>query len=220
MPVYLGTKSATKIYLGITEVKKVYVGNTLFYSNKASYSDNFDSYTNNYNLADSAVWNAESGAFIVLKPAAAGTVRSNTGGVDTAIYYTGAVANNQYSQITVTLANVSSTYIGVAVRIKGDASGTYYSWYGSNSDCYLQKFVNGAWSATYGVGDAFAVDDIIKLQIVGNELQCYRNGGLDTSVVSGGKITDSSSPLTTGYVGLSGYNDNDMTCDLWLGGDI
>jgi hypothetical protein len=182
-----------------------------------TYSDNFDSYANSSDLGSSADWNSEAGAMIVIKPASDGKVSSNLGSSDDCVYYTTTVNNDQYSQVTV--SNLTSyIYRGVAVRVKGDASGTYYSYYGSTTDSYLQKFVNGT-ATGFAVGSGFTNGDIIKLEVEGNELRCYKNGSLDVSISSDGKYTDTSSPLTSGYVGLSGYNNYSTgTMDTWSGG--
>jgi hypothetical protein len=184
-----------------------------------AYSDNFDSYSNNYSLADAVNWDIEKGSVIVLNSTGtAGTVRGNSG-TDHAIFYNTAVAADQYAQITVSRINSSSTYIGVAVRIKGDASGTYYGWYGSSSDSQFQKWVNGVYSTGW-TGDAWVLNSVYKLSITGNTLSFYKDGSLDTSFIGGGTWTDSSSPLTTGYVGIAAYGSSDTEGDLWEGGAI
>ena len=179
--------------------------------------DNFDSYSAAA-LSGQGSWLQENNTLTVSKPASDGEVYSNTSGDETAAYYNSAVSNDQWSQITVANALGTGDAMGVAVRCSG-GSGDYYSWYSTPATSYLARTLSGSWSQLT-TGDPWAVGDIARLVAHGDTLKCYKNGILDTSIDSDGKYTDNGgSKLSSGYVGLAGYNnDNTVRVDEWQGG--
>lgn len=180
------------------------------------YSDNFDSYANGAVLGDQANWDAENNTMGIIKPAAEGRVYSTNAG-ETAAYYVGTFSADQWSQATYTGSGAGRS-IGVAVRCSGTGARDYYGWYTDTAASYLFKVDNGTY-ATLAEGTLWTVNDVVKLEIVGSELRCYRNGSLDTSVSTDGKLVDTT--FTTGNPGLCGYNTGTtVTIDNWSGGNV
>ena len=64
---------------------------------------------------------------------------------------------------------------------------------------------DSSWANLDG-GDAWALDDVIRLEIVGFTLSVYKNDALDTSIGTGGSYEDTSgSKLSGGYVGVTSF---------------
>ena len=178
----------------------------------ASVSDNFDSYTNAAYLEDQTNWDLSlnAGGLWISKPAADGRVAVSNA-TRSCCYYVGTFANDQWAQATFLGAAAADSSIGVAVRV---SSNNYYCWESSNFSSYLSKITSGS-GVDFATGAAWTANDVVKLEIVGNELRCYRNGSLDTSVSTDGKYTDASSPFTSGNPGISKDGSNAALVDSW-----
>lgn len=153
------------------------------------------------------------------------TINSNQAAADAsaatgADWWTGdTFDNDQYSQATIT-NNQNSTYQGVAVRCSGTDNGsnlTAYIFYSAPNDgCYIDKYVNGSFVSTLaGPGTAFAVNDVVRLEVSGNALTGKVGGVTRLSV------TDSSSPIASGAAGI-GCNSGSVNArlDNWEGGNL
>lgn len=143
---------------------------------------------------------------------------ARTGAVRTGIdwWATDTFDNDQYSQATVT-AIASGVYIGVAVRCSGTDNGsnmTGYLFYSDSTDgCYIDEYSNGNYIGTLaGAGTAFAVNDVIRLEVEGTAIRGYVNGNLRLSA------TDSS--ITGGQAGICAYDSGASRIDNWEGGNL
>jgi len=185
----------------------------------ASFSDDFDSYTDAAALNSQGLWLTELNNIYVTKPSGDGAVYSNSSSQETAAYYNSVVDGNQFSAGTYESAS-SGIGIGPAVRCQG-GTGTYYGWYSTTTQSYLTRQLSGV-ETILATGTAWSATDIVKLEIVGYELKCYRGGVLDTSVSGDGKFTDTSGDkLDGGFVGICGWSNNVANrFDDWSGGDL
>lgn len=172
-------------------------------------TDNFDSYNVGV-LYGEGQWLQERGVISVYRPASDGSVHSDLSGAENAVYYNASISGDQWCQGIVE-AMGSTTATGLAVRCQG-GTGSYYGWYSTTTQSYLFRNVGETWTQ-FATGTAWNVADIVKLEIEGYELKCYRNGNLDTSVSGDGLYTDSdgANRLDGGYVGISGYSNLSVT---------
>jgi hypothetical protein len=191
-------------------------------SGKALYSDNFNSYTTGTYLKDNSPWGSEESSYAGFQ-IYSGTACPSTGNIsyNQLNYYNHTFANDQFSQMTAILPADSLTiYTGLSVRNSGAGTVNGYYWIGGTNDSYLGS-LNNATDEWFATGGPWANGDTLKLEIVGNELRCYKNGSLDTTVSGDGKFTDVNNRHTSGYAGLSGYRGSILIgLDNWSGGDV
>lgn len=120
---------------------------------------------------------------------------------------------------------IEGDYIGIAVRMS-PSSETYYGWYSDSAGSILFKVVAGAYTLLASGDSFFSYKDFpeeddgerVRLEVVGNELRCYKNGALDTSINSTGIVTDSD--ISSGsYAGVCGYGVDALIQidDFWVG---
>lgn len=107
--------------------------------------------------------------------------------------------NDQYAKITL-VAQVSTVYIGPAARCTvGTGTATYYGYYANGTDSYLFKNVAGTWTQIGSTGGAFAVNDVLELDVSGTTLTPKKNG----ATADIGAQTDSA--IASGYGGITGF---------------
>jgi hypothetical protein len=182
------------------------------------YTDNFNSYPSYIYLADTSLWDLEMGSKGL--GIYSNSVCPSVAASDHSDFYNQLASNDQFSQILVT--NVTTAYyIGPSVRNSGLGTGNFYGWYGSDVDSYLFSYNNNV-AEFYATGGPWAAGQTRKLEVVGNELRCYLNGTLDSSIAGDGKYTDINNRHVSGYVGLCGYNSFNINARLnaWTGGDV
>lgn len=133
----------------------------------------------------------------------------------------------QFSEIVMSGGDAGNYYYGVAVRCATGGAATYYSFYGSNTDSYLQRSVAGATTQLGSTGAGFPDGATVRLEVTGTgatvTLTLKVNGAAWTSINAGGTINDTSgSRLTSGQVGCAGFARDDGTprIDSWSGGDL
>lgn len=189
---------------------------------KKVYTDNFDSYTNLAYLHDQENWGQEKDTIqIQNSTGSAGTI-SNQGGVSgrhQACYYDDTFNANQYAKISVA-TNVAE-YIGICVRASGAGTGNYYAYIASTNTRTLYKVVNNTATAL-STQSVASTTGTIELRVVGNELQMYWDGALDTGMSNTddtGKLTDAT--FSTGKVGVAGRGAvTTRRGDTWEGGEL
>lgn len=192
-----------------------------FYSagSSGSYSDNFDSYTSEDHLGDQANWVDCYGILEIYDHDGSLGVCMDSSWYSGA-YYNGTVDNNQFSQITFV---EKTAWTCVTVGIRMSLTGNFYTWFCEDGESYLVRVVSGAQTILASNGDDWTEDDVIRLEIDGDDISCYRNGSLDTSISADGIYTDdSASKLSSGYVGVVGRGSDGRgsTGDNWSGGDL
>lgn len=147
-----------------------------------------------------------------------------TGGGTYGARRTEIIPNDQYAQLTIDYAGPSG--IGVGVRCSGQGA-TWYGFYyfAGSDDGYVGYLDGGILQNIAGTGAARAYNgDVLRLEIEGNTLRCYRNGSLDTTL-GGTGIYDVSSyislipALASGSVGIVGIYA-DMQGDDFVGGSL
>lgn len=172
-----------------------------------SLSDNFNSYSDG--SLPTTNWITISG---VSQPVVSSQQLKGATGVRAGAYYNTSVAANQYSQATIVTANNGAC---VAVRIQTGAQ-SFYKFCSSGGTYQLSKVVAGTITQLGSNYSGDANGNVIKLTASGTSstlLTPYVNGVPQTT------YTDSSSPFTSGYVGVSFYADIAIL-DTWTGGEL
>ena len=120
------------------------------------------------------------------------SAHSNTASTETCCRWNGDTFNNdQYSQIK--LVALGGGYIGAAVRAQSGSNG-YYGYYSDDvTDATLFKVVGGTWTSIQ-TGAAAAVNDVLRIEAIGNQITAYKNGVAQT-------INDHAS----GYGAITGF---------------
>jgi len=192
----------------------------LFAAGYSQSTDNFNSYANGSYLEDAANWDEENvnNGMKVIKPASDGRIAACApSGYETSVYHNGTYSDDQYSQAKF-ISIQTGFAIGVSVRNSTTGARDYYGFYTGQSQSYLYKVDNNVYT-TLAIGTAWTANDVVRLEVEGNELRCYRNGSLDVSISGDGKLADAS--FSTGKPGVSGYGNSAITLiDDWEGGDI
>lgn len=124
--------------------------------------------------------------------------------------------NDQYAQVLITAIASNSAWIGVTVR--GSLSvRDYYLFDGNASNSngfYYVKYVAGTPTTLTNGNGITAVNDVIRLEVIGTTLDGQLNG-----VTQLGTQTDSS--ITGGYAGVGGFGVNTVNrLDEWEGGNL
>ncbi len=104
--------------------------------------------------------------------------------------------NNQYAQVTISAAQTSGLYIGVAVRVQSGGELNAYGAYTDSSAVKIMKWISGTPTELYS-GTAFGQGDVLRLEISGTTLTLKQNGSTITTVTV--------SNFSSGSPGLSGY---------------
>jgi hypothetical protein len=202
------------------------VGVAVRCSSTVTFSDNFDSYVDGYNLVSSNDWgwSDNTNTFRVNKPVADGAVYPSLGISPAALYYSRGFNADQWSQITCD-AVTAGVYMGISVRVEpytGIHGGGYsYAWISDSSGSYCYKMVGGTPTTLVSGGAAFVVGHKYRLSAEGSTLSFYDNDVLDTTMNGTGHYLDNSSPILTGYPGIAGKGSGTGTLiDLWRAGDL
>jgi len=183
------------------------------------YTDDFEAY-DVATLGGQGDWEAIMGTMKINNVSGNQLVNPTTSGARGGVYLNQPFTDDQFSQGLLLQVGSSNT-IGVVVRADG-ATETCYYWYGNNSVSRLRRINNGS-QTDLASGDAFAADDVIRLEVIDYILYCYKNGELDTSIGVGGAYDDSGSGsrLDSGYAGIIGFgNTADFDLDDWEGGNL
>ena len=154
----------------------------------SSLGANWTAYLNNFNITP-------------------GSVQGNTVTVLNVAAYTGVTSSpTQTARVSVGSLNAGTDFPGAAVRISGTpgTSVSYYVCDETTTSLLLQK-VTGASNASAGTVTTLTsaaitgvAGDYIALSVIGNTLTCARNSS--NSIL---EFNDSSSPLTSGFPGIS-----------------
>lgn len=180
-------------------------------------------------LAGSWTQHAASGTATVNRDGSGlGTQSAVDASVDRFVRWTGdTFGNDQYSQMTVKGVANAVLYNEVTVRAAGNA-GTFA--------CYVlyTDGVNGAthtelsvWNAaipsvlcSFSPPAAFVNGDVMKIQVVGNVITCYKNGVVMVPSTGGTSVTDSTLSGASSSPGLGsfwGSGATPPTFDDWQG---
>ena len=184
------------------------------------YEDDFESYTAGQDLRDQTGWGSIRGEDINIYDNSGDNVIRGRNDYYAYAYYDDTFADDQWSQITVDAINTID-YVGVIVRFNS-TSEKYYLWMGNSSVSYLRAIQYGGLLAAFATGDGWSATDVIKLEVAGYELRCYKNGSLDTSIDTDGKytVTTSSYQIPSGKAGVATYDQDGSYADDWKGGDL
>lgn len=187
-------------------------------SASTTYSDDFDSYTATQNLGTQSDWTKQSTGEIKINDSGSGdnVINPAESSDYVSAYYDDAGSfTDQSSELTLD-AIADWNRIGPAIRMSSSTE-SYYAWLGNGSGGGNKSQlirVNSGTVTTLAEGDAWVAGHTYKLAVVGDELQCYDNGTLDTSIDTDGKYDDSGSgsKISSGYIGVAG-DGNDTGCD-------
>ena len=170
-------------------------------------TDNFTGSNGTQLTTYSGSWTLNTGDFDIQTNALAADSSGNESG---AHWNADSFGNDQYAIIT--LAAVSSAYVGPAVRCAASGA-TYYGWSISNYDAYGFKQVSGTWTQLYNNGTAGAASNTMRIEAEGTSIRFIKNGST--------LYTATDSAIGSGSSGVSGYGDS-STCrmDDWEGGNI
>jgi hypothetical protein len=180
----------------------------------------FDTFTraNSGNLG--ANWTANSdatttGTMGIVSNAAQPSINGNA-----ASFYSAAPFQaDQYAQVVLNVSALGTNTHGGGPTVRGSAGGYYRLFCSGNNianNCQIAKVVNGTFTSLGGTTQTMASGDLLRLEIVGNVLNAYRNGNLII-----GPVTDSA--LATGAPGVCGFMAaSSPTASLvkWEGGSL
>jgi len=139
----------------------------------------------------------------------------------------GTFSNDQYAELKINTlpALTTNSFIGVICRASADtdANRDYYfavvssDGSGPNYTTVLGKVVNGTRTTLYSATNAWAVNDLISLEVEGSTLRLCKNG-----TALGGSFTQTDTALTTGKPGItgSGVATTGPSGDDWTAGDM
>lgn len=140
-------------------------------------------------------------------------------GQDAFCYYNALTPGaDQYSQIKIVAASDVSASIGPMVRMATGAITGYLIFYAYYGGWELWKFVDGSATRLANGSRAPAVDEVLYLEATGTSTTqlIFKISGVTITTVN-----DSSSPITSGRVGLHAYDDSTaVRYDDWEGGDF
>lgn len=141
----------------------------------------------------------------ILGNAAAPNIDNVEGGI---IWNADTFADDQYAEATISQRG-NLSYIGVLVR---GTTNNYYLFYTDDAQRYFARIVGGVFTS-FSVDSPLAVNDVMRIEAAGDEISCYINGTLWTS------LTDTNH--ASGAAGVSVY-DNITSTRLgdWEGGNL
>src|SRR4051812_44375737 len=144
-----------------------------------------------------------------------------------AVWTADAFAADQYAQVVVKAVASTAAYAEAMVRSAGNA-GTFsgYTFYtdGVNGAGHTELAVFSAGTPTvlcnFSPAAAFATGDVLKMQVVGNVITCYKNGVVLVPSTGGTSVTNST--LASGSAGLGCFwgAGSAPTFDDWEGGNV
>ena len=188
-------------------------------SESVVYSDDFEGYNTGQDLDNDGEWNMITGSIDLYDNSGDNVVTPDNADDRSYYYYNATLDADQYAELTVD-ALTSSRYMGPSVRGSTTVMTCYY-FYVSNNASYLRRIVSGGSNTTLATGGAYAADDVVRLEVEGDVLSCFKNGVLDTSIDTDGKYTDDSGDkLTSGVAGMMGYGTGATYADEWEGGEL
>lgn len=182
----------------------------------AVYTQDFDDLSTGV-LTGQGLWVTIDGAISVNDHGGSNAFDGDQTGYNAALY-SASINDDQYSEVVAYVIDYSSP--GPAVRMNSASGGTYYAWFHELSTATrLVKVVNGTATILVNGTTGWTDGDVVRLEVEGTELRCYKNGSLDTSVSGDGKFIDAS--ISTGYTGVMNYYDNNNAYGhTWEGGSL
>ena len=185
----------------------------------AVYTDDFEAYSDG-NLDGQGSWilgvanirTYDSGVAMFASPNSATTTNC-------AAIYDGVFTNNHYAEATIGFMNTTN-WMGAGVRMSSSAASfDGYGLYTDGTNTMLVRVVDNSRTTLANVVVGFTTNDMIRLEISGNVLSCYKNGSLITEIDDDGRVTDST--LSTGQAGIMGYGQGSgARLADWEGGDL
>ena len=185
-------------------------------------SDNFDNYTVG-NLAGQGNWLAAQNNMAIVDVSGNKQV-TPVSGARSLLYRSEIFTDNHYSQITIK-SIASGSFVGVVVRSTLSAgTGFGYAYYADSTQRYLKYFnvASGTTGSTIAniIGTTNAVNDVLRLEVSGSTLKCYKNGALDTGLTGGTGIFTNTAIPSGGTPGIFGYTVGSSNIDTWSGDNI
>ena len=162
----------------------------------------------NFNRANGAIgsnFNVTNGGINVASNAIQGTAAGN----NVAFWSANAFFTDQFAQATVASLNGTTDFIGPSVRVSPDSN--WYSCFENSTTVFIQREVSGSFTNITNAASAGAIGDILRLEVQGSNLTCYKNGAVILTT------TDSSLPSGSPGMQLAG---NVATLDNWSGGNL
>ena len=154
----------------------------------------------------SANWTINAGAFDIQS----NNVHPNAASVHGMAHWNAdTFLDNQYAQMTVTAVG---TYIGVAVRCAVSAQ-TGYAFRAEAATIYIQEWTAGSGATLTSVAYSTQVNDVLRLEVVGQTLTAKVNGVVKLSV--------DDATITSGLPGIIGFDNAAGTRgDDWEAGNL
>jgi len=183
------------------------------------YTDDFEALSTG-SINNQGLWKTIDGTVNIADVSGDNVTRGGTSGYNAALYDK-TFTDDQYAKITAMITDYASP--GPVVRANIGTGGTYYGWFHELSNATrLVRVKNGTATVLVNGTVGWTDNDVIELRIVGYELQCYKNGSLDTSVSGDGKYEDTSGDkIAGGQTGIMHYyQDNDAQAKQWEGGSL
>lgn len=193
----------------------------------AVYTDNF---TGTVGDLTSPWVQGRTSAGLTMQRDGSGAARSqNNLGNDCIVAYNNTIGADQYSQITAKWAGTgtATNYIYIILRApasaawwEGASNAFYVFWSDGGSDTQILYTTTGHLGLTMLSTDntlTFTTNDIIKFQVVGNQLKLFKNGTENTTL----RVTDAGSHVSTGFPGFGLAVDSiTKLMDDFEGGDV
>lgn len=187
-------------------------------SGGATYTDDFEGYSEAA-LAGQGDWITWMGVITVVTFSESEYVYPNSAGALCGVAYDDTFDDDQYAENGGYFDVLSGYYIGPGVRLTGSAgSADGYGYAGGSTDSYLFRIDDGSYTVLSDAGDAVTDDDVLRIEIEGTTIRCYKNGDLDTSLGSNGTFTDAT--YSSGKAGIVGLGTGGNYIPDWEGGDL
>lgn len=187
-------------------------------------SDNFDSYSNDYSLADAANWNVQTGFIYVSNGSGtAGKYYSNSDpGI---VYHTASFSANHRSEATIANIGSSFQFMGLAVRCQSGSDSCYYVQVDGSIYFLVRRNSGSNTVLTSAASLSLAANDKIALEASGTgsatrlKFQKYTGGvwsDVEASTDPGGTYIDGGAPGVQCASGAAGT----AAGDNWNGYDL
>lgn len=180
-----------------------------------SYFDNFNSYTLGTDLNGQDGWVAIINS---IRMSSSDYLWKGNTASDISLYWKPdslTVTDDQQGELDYAFAASTGAYIGIALRMNNTSGGNAYVYLISTNATYFGKIINGSLSSIATGTPTTSSSGTIKMTIEGNEIRCYLDGTLDTSLSGGtGIFSDSSIPSGKG-VGIVAYDSGNVYGDNW-----
>jgi len=140
---------------------------------------------------------------------ASNVIQGTATGNNVAFWNANSFFTDQFAEATVTSLNGTTDFIGPSVRVSPGSN--WYSCFENSTTVFIQKEVSGAFNNITNAASTGAAGDILRLEVQGNALTCYKNGAVI--------LTATDSSLSSGSPGVQ-LAGNVATLDNWTAGNL